>query len=403
MSFIPRMGVLAAARSGTIIPANLSPRVVGKAFPATVGNTNLTAAGWTEQVLGLLTCVTSGVTAGTEVTDGEIGWGFSDGLNETAHSLCTRYSTVYQADTNVRTAAATLNTQALVTEASVAGSSTGLGEGTAQLYWSPLAASHASAGSIIAALWPFETRVGLFSDPGAHTEPLGDDYDLFLFTGTKNTTTDGSTATIQSSFGVCDRSLNQACLAVYMNEGSNPTVNTQWMSNISAVASIDGSSVAQSREVTALPAGGFEMSAGGSGYVHYMGLKTGALDVDIRVIDLPASGTTLVSGLPFTPVFALLIMSSQTTVDGAVNTASAYTMALAMTDFTTTKCVWAWSEDNVAAGSTNSKCGWSNDLILKTHAGSALINIGSLAAVSGGIDCVVTAGSAVKAILVTLG
>lgn len=403
MSFAGRIGVVAAAKEGTIVTANLSPRVVGAAFPAAVGNTSLTVGDWTEQVLGLLTCVTSGVTAGTEVTDGEIGWGFSDGTDEFAHSLCTRYSTTYQADTNVRTAAATLNTQAAITEASVAGSSTGFGPGTAQLYWSPLHASHASAGSVIGTLWPFATKSGAFSDAGAHTEALGDDYDLFLFTGTKNTTTDGSTATIQSSFGVCDRSLDQACLAVYANEGSNPTLNTQWMSNVSAVASIDNSAVAQTREVTALPSGGFELSAGGSGYVHYMGLKTGALQTDVRVIDLPASGTTLVSGLPFTPVYALLIMSPLTTVDGALNTASAYSMALAMTDFTTTKCVWAWSEDNVAAASTNSKCGWSNDLILKTHAGAALINIGSLAAVSGGIDCVVTAGSAVKAILVTLG
>lgn len=405
MSFSPRMGVLAAARAGTVITANLSPRVVGSAFPSTVGNTDLTAGGgWTEQVLGLLSFTTSGVTADTEVTDGEIGWGFSDGANERAHSWCTRSSGgTYQADGNTRTAAATLNTQSLVTEASVAGSSAGFGPGTAQLYWSPLATSHAGSASIIATLWPFDTKAGSFADASAHTEPIGDDYDLYLFTGTRSSTEDGSTLDIQSSIGVCDRSLNQACLATWANEPSNPTENAQWMSNTCAVAAIDGSSVAQTREVVALPADSFEMSAGNGNYVQYMGLKTGALEVDIRVIDLPTSGTTLVSGLPFTPVYAMIIMSPLTTVDGALATANVYSMAIAMTDFTTTKCVGAWSQNNVAAASINTKCYWSNNLVLKTHAGASLVNIGSLAATANGIDCVVTAGSAVKAILVTLG
>ena len=405
MSFSPRIGVLAAAKAGTIITANLSPRVVGSSFPSVVGNTDLTAGGgWTEQVLGLLSFVTSGVTAGTEVTDGEIGWGFSDGANERAHSWCTRLSGgAYQADSNSRTAAATLNTQAAVTEASVAGSSTGFGAGTAQMYWSPLQASHAGAASIVATLWPFDTRVGSFSDASAHTETLGDDYDLYIFTGTKSSSDDGVTTDTQSSIGFCNRAMDQACMAVYANEPSDPVGNTMWMSGTCAVASIDGSTVAQTREITALPSGGFTMAAGFATYVHYMGLKTGGLEVDIRVIDLPASGTTLVSGLPFQPVYALLVTSPQTTIDGALNTTTAYSIALLMTDFTTTKCVGAWSQDGVAVGSTNTKCYWSNNLLLKTHAGASLVNIGSLTATANGIDCVVTTGSAVKAILVTLG
>lgn len=394
---IPGLIALAGAHQGVPVVSDVVPRVAVAPLPANAGNLLLSVPDWDEPVLGALTLVSPGTVDGTLISDAEIGVGLCDGAAEYAHSLCARdglQGGAYQADTNVRTSAGTLNTQATVTEASILGSSSRLGAGSAEYFVSPR--NH--DGTVISSLWPWPCKAVAVADASAHTVDMGGDYDLYLFVGTANTSVDQSRLTIRSSIGACNRGLDRGCVALMSIEPTTPTVHAAWASSAAVAARLSGGSVV-ARDVTALPPGGITLGAGSSDYLLIMGLQTGGRQVDVRMVTLPTSTGAMLSGLPGTPVWTMVIGSSLTALDTVV-AATAWSLGVGVTDYQTERGTACRTRAAVATPSAQSRL--APFLRYDGHDGAALVDISGMTATADGATCTVTSGAAVLALSISV-